>query len=343
MRSFRTPIGLRVLALLILGSWAPSWAGCWQNGPDDPSRLSGPLCLPPDSVRTTVLRMVNELRAGQGLPALAWDERIVRAARTHSESIAKKRGQPPYENDVLSRALAAEGFKARQTLICEMTRVDSLDVALDVCRADLAKRAFESIGAACVSVDEAQMDGRLRPQTYWSVVLLQEWRQAQREGQAQSGPAGDRPTPPANNTRQREALGATPQEHNALEAALRAGRPYDTGPLKTEEGAVDRSSGVTVDAVQGVLGTEDRETGKTVWARTRLVFRLPVQRKSVKRIEVLSEDGAPLALAANPDFAEPFDTGEPLTRLDAYVEHSPGFTFRLRIYLKEPGDPSIQR
>src|SRR5882724_9690045 len=113
-----------------------------------------------------------------------------------------------------------------------------------------------------------------------------------------------------------------------------SGRPYDTGLLKSEQGAADSTCGVVVEVMGGVLGTRDRETGELVWQRTRLLFEIPLERKSIKRIAILSEDGKPLPLAVDPALVEGSDyvTGATVTRAEVYVEHSPGFTFRLRLY-----------
>ena len=123
-------------------------------------------------------------------------------------------------------------------------------------------------------------------------------------------------------------------QRDALRAAMETGRPYDTGLLKSEQGAADSTCGVVVEVMGGVLGTRDRETGEMVWQRTRLLFEIPLERESIKRIAILSEDGKPLPLAVDPALVEGSDyvTGATVTRAEVYVEHSPGFTFRLRLY-----------
>jgi hypothetical protein len=126
---------------------------------------------------------------------------------------------------------------------------------------------------------------------------------------------------------------APPVATEALKTAIASGRPFETGPIQSESGAVDRSSGVKVEMMNPALGRNDRETGVMVWERTRLLLEIPIPEKSIKRIEVLSTEGTPLPLATDIDFARASRLGlDPMiTWAEVWVQHSPGFIFRVRI------------
>jgi hypothetical protein len=62
-------------------------------------------------------------------------------------------------------------------------------------------------------------------------------------------------------------------------------------------------------------------------------LKIPLERKSIKRIAILSEHGKQLPFAVEPALVEGSDyvTGAIVPRVEVYVEHSPGFTLRLRL------------
>lgn len=108
--------------------------------------------------------------------------------------------------------------------------------------------------------------------------------------------------------------------------------PFETGWLPDQKGAVDAKTGARIAMAVNMNGMAG-PGGAMVWKMRHIGLELPLAGIAPNRkILVLGEDGKPMAHSDAEVSENPFDQSGPLkTYLKLYIEHAPGFRFRLRL------------
>jgi hypothetical protein len=107
---------------------------------------------------------------------------------------------------------------------------------------------------------------------------------------------------------------------------------FETGWMQDQKGSVDTKTGTRVAMVVNMNGMAG-PGGAMVWKMRHVGLELPLAALPAgKKIIVLGEDGRPMAHSDAEASDNPFDqTGLLKTYLKLYIEHAPGFRFRVRI------------
>lgn len=107
---------------------------------------------------------------------------------------------------------------------------------------------------------------------------------------------------------------------------------FESGWLEDRKGAVDAKTGARVAMAVNMNGMADAQ-GRMVWKMRHVGLELPLGSLAPgRKILVLGEDGKPMGHEDAEASENPFDASGALkTYLKLYIEHPPGFRFRLRI------------